>query len=84
MAALGYEFVTSVSIHLLVAGTEIAVEQTSGESLVIAHPFSVPPGEGTLVLKVDDREERRRVYLPDGISPDRLEQPIVLLDTPPA
>ena len=78
MSTSGYEFASRVAIRLLINGIEVSVDQTGGEYLMTSHPFDVPAGQGTLVLSIDDRQERFEVYLPEGIRADRLEQPLMM------
>ena len=81
MTAPAYEFSTQVSIELHIHGLTIRVEQTCSDFIVANHPFEVPPGPGTLVLQVDDDVSKFSVYLPEGLKPERTEQPIHLLSS---
>lgn len=75
------EFSARVSIDLIVDGNTLPVSQTGGDFLIMSHPFAVPPTKATLVLSVDDSTTRFQVYLTEGISPQRDEQPMVILSS---
>ena len=57
-------------MRLVVNGTVIRITQMGPDFLFIASPADQPPGEASIVLKVDDSESEWKVRLPEGISKD--------------
>ena len=57
-----------VKMHLLLPGMSIPVVQLGPDFLLLDAPASLAPGEGRLVLRVDEHERCWRVRLPEGIS----------------
>ncbi len=57
-----------VNIQLLVNGDSIAVAQMGPDCLFVDTPVPHQPGEATLVMSVDQSEQRWKVWLPEGIS----------------
>ena len=57
-----------VEMLLLVNGDSIGITHMGPDYLLIESPADHPPGEASIMLKVDDRENRWKVMLPDGIS----------------
>ena len=57
-----------MKIRLVVNGSSIAVAQMGPDFLLVEHPLTIPPGNASLVLQVDQSERRWDVHLPNGIS----------------
>ena len=57
-----------VRIHLSLNGHSIPVAQLGPDFLLLDAPHDYPPGTGSLVLRVDQSEDRWEVHLPEGIS----------------
>jgi hypothetical protein len=57
-----------VKMHLLIGGITIPVAQLGPDFLLLDEPDDHPPGEASLVLRVDQTERSWHVRLPDGIS----------------
>lgn len=57
-----------VDMHLIVNGSSISVTQMGPDFLLIEPGCEHPPGDATIVLRVDESERRWRVRLPEGIS----------------
>jgi hypothetical protein len=57
-----------VSIRLWVDGTLLPVAQLGPDFLLLDAGIDHPPGSASIVMRVDDRERRWRVRLPEGIS----------------
>ena len=55
-------------MRLLVNGGSIPVAQMGADFLILEEPSDHPPGQGTMVLQVDQSERRWTVRLPNGIS----------------
>lgn len=57
----------SIEIYLLVAGERYNVAQVANGALILRDPRPIPPETtATLVMRVDDKEERSEVFLRDG------------------
>ena len=59
-----------VRISLLLNGHSIPVAQLGPGFLLLDEPSEHPPGEASIVLRVDQSERRWIVRLPNGISSD--------------
>jgi hypothetical protein len=57
-----------VEMSLIISGTVISITQMGPDFLFVECATDHPPGEGTIVLQVDQTERRWNVHLPDGIS----------------
>jgi hypothetical protein len=57
-----------VNMGLLVNGTTLPIAQMGPDFLLVRKPIDLPPGEATIVLRVDENERRWQVRLPDGLS----------------
>ena len=55
-------------MRLIVNGTSIGITHMGRDFVVVESPAEYPPGEASILLKVDDSESRWNVRLPDGIS----------------
>jgi hypothetical protein len=66
-----------VAISLLFNGHSIPVAQLGPGFLLLDAPGDHPPGEASVVLRVDQSERRWNVRLPDGISASRKRVNIV-------
>jgi hypothetical protein len=74
MSIIGFEssgqsgYSADVRIHLILNGRSIPVAQLGPGFLLLDAPADYPPGLASIVLRVDEAEERWQVRLPDGIS----------------
>ena len=59
-----------VRISLILNGHSIAVAQLGPGFLLLDEPSDQPPGEASIILRVDQSERRWTVRLPNGISAD--------------
>ena len=59
-----------VEMQLIVNGKSISVTQMGPDFLFIESAADYPPGEATIVLRVDGSERQWQVRLPEGISKD--------------
>ena len=57
-----------VEMRLIVNGTSIGITHMGRDFVVVESPAEYPPGEASILLRVDDSESRWNVRLPDGIS----------------
>jgi len=57
-----------VSINLILNGDSIPVAQLGPDFLLLDAPIDHPPGQASIILRVDQSEECWTVRLPDGIS----------------
>lgn len=57
-----------VKMRLLVNGGSIPVLQMGPDFLLVEEPFDHPPGNASVVLRVDESERSWGVHLPNGIS----------------
>ncbi len=56
-----------VEIYLLIDGRRISVAQIAGDTLILRDQQPIPPGTmATLVIKIDDHEEREQIFLQAG------------------
>ena len=55
-------------MQLLVNGSSIGITHMGPDYVLVESPTDHPPGDASIVLKVDDSESRWKVRLPDGIS----------------
>jgi len=65
-----------VKIRLLVNGGALEVAQMGSDCLFVDSPVDLPPGEATVVLRVDESERRWRVRLPEGVTANSERVPI--------
>lgn len=57
-------------MRLLVNGLSLAVAQMGPDFILVEAPVNYPPGAASLILQVDQSEQRWNVRLPNGISAD--------------
>jgi hypothetical protein len=57
-----------VDMQLVINGTSIGISHMGHDFVLLESPADYPPGEASIVLKVDDSESRWKVRLPEGIS----------------
>ena len=55
-------------MQLLVNGSNIGIMQMGPDFLFIEPVVAHAAGEATIILKVDDKEQRWKVWLPEGIA----------------
>jgi len=56
-----------VEMRLIVNGTSIGITHMGRDFVIVEPPAEYPPGEASILLKVDESESRWNVRLPDGI-----------------
>ena len=64
--SLGYS--AEVRLHLEVAGRILELAQIGPDSVILRTTAEIHPCEAEVVMRVDGRQRRWPVYLPDGIS----------------
>jgi hypothetical protein len=57
-----------VEMELLVNGSSIGITHMGPDYVLIESPTDHPPGDASIVLKVDGSQTRWNVRLPEGIS----------------
>ena len=57
-----------VEMRLIVNGTSIGITHMGRDFVFVELPAEYPPGEASILLRVDESESRWNVRLPDGIS----------------
>lgn len=57
-----------VEMRLIVNGTSIGITHMGRDFVIVESPTEYPPGIASILLKVDESENRWNVRLPDGIS----------------
>jgi hypothetical protein len=57
-----------VTIRLLVNGLSFTVAQIGPDFIFLNVPVNHPPADASLIMRIDEDEERWNVRLPDGIS----------------
>jgi len=59
-----------VRLHLEVDGRVVSLAQTGPEHIMVREPIDLPPCDAEVIVNVDGREHRSRVWLVDGMSKD--------------
>ena len=54
-------------MQLLVDGSALPIAQLGPDFLILRQTAAHPATEGTIVMRVDDNEQRWAVRLPDGV-----------------
>ena len=57
-----------VEMRLIVNGTSIGITHMGRDFVIVESPTEYPPGEASILLRVDDSESQWKVRLPEGIS----------------
>jgi len=57
-------------MRLFINGSSIGITHMGRDFVRLESPIQYPPGEATILLRVDDSESRWKVRLPNGISAD--------------
>jgi hypothetical protein len=57
-----------VEMRLMINGGSISITHMGPDFLFVETPFDHPPCEASILMKVDDRESRWKVRLPEGTS----------------
>ena len=57
-----------VEMQLIANGASIGITHMGRDFVVVESPTECPPGEASILLRVDESESRWKVLLPDGIS----------------
>ena len=74
------EFSRTVSMSMVANGVEIDISHFGGDFLITPYPFSVPPCAARVNIALDGIPDRFTIYLPEGIDPNRDEQPVMMRD----
>ena len=72
-----------IRITLEVSNEQFAVAELGDDFLVLRSPRRLNPSSGTLKVDVDGRHVIHQVLLPNGIDPDKEDQPLVHLNIVP-
>jgi hypothetical protein len=56
-----------VNMQLLVNGFSLAISQMGPDFIFLEAPVNHPPGDASVVFRVDQSERSWKVHLPDGI-----------------
>lgn len=60
---------SDVRIHLEIADKVLRIAQIGPKSFILRDHCEIPPGtEGTIVIKVDDRERKVHAFLQNGVT----------------
>lgn len=62
-----------VRLTLLVEEASLDLAEIGPELIYLRHPIDLPPCDATILMTVDGREHRWKVYLPDGLSANARE-----------
>jgi hypothetical protein len=57
-----------VEMQLIINGTAIGITHMARDFVIVESPADYPPGDASILLKVDESENRWNVRLPNGIS----------------
>lgn len=57
-------------MRLIVNGMSLRITQMGADFVFVDSATDHPPGEGSIVFRVDDSESQWKVSLPDGVSKD--------------
>ena len=57
-----------VQMRLFIDGTSIGITHMGRDFVLIESPGDFPPGEASILMKVDASESQWKVRLPEGIS----------------
>ena len=55
-------------MRLILNGTSLGITHMGRDFLVVESPAEYPPGEASILLRVDESESRWNVRLPHGVS----------------
>ena len=74
-----------VEMQLIVNGASIGITHMGRDFVVVESPTEYPPGDASILLRVDESESRWNVRLPDGLSASSKRVAIALATngTPP-
>ncbi len=67
-----------LEMRLLVNGRSIGITHMGPDFLLVESPTDLPPGEASIMLKVDDSESQWKVRLPEGMSKTSKRVPLAL------
>ncbi len=65
-------------MRLLVNGRSIGITHMGPDFVLVETPADLPPGEASIMLKVDDSESQWKVRLPEGMSKTSKRVPLAL------
>ena len=57
-----------VELELIVSGRCVGLSQVAPEFVIVQNPENLAPCQAEVIVRVDGDENRRRVFLVDGIS----------------
>ncbi len=69
-----------ITIELIVQGQQFNVASLGPDNAILRSARSVQPGTGMIRLTIDGHLTIYHIDLPQGIDPQRNEQPFVLID----
>jgi hypothetical protein len=65
-----------VEVYLLINTERINIAQIGNGSFILRDAHVIPPSTtATLVVKVDDKEEREEIFIRDGVTSNRQRVP---------
>jgi len=67
----------NVQIQLHLNGLTVSVAQLAPDFIILQQGVNHPPAQAELVLRVDESEHRRTVFLPEGLRDDLVRIPTV-------
>lgn len=70
MIAASDAYSANMRANLLVANHTLALGEVGPNSCMVREPIAVAPGRAQIVLRIEEKEFRRDVFLVDGIGPD--------------
>ncbi len=74
------EYSPLITIELIVRGQQFNVASLGPDNVILRSARSLQPGTGIIRLMIDGHLTTYHVNLPQGIDPQRNEQPFVLID----
>jgi hypothetical protein len=62
---------STVELNLAVDGRLLSLHAIGPDRITLREAYEAPPGPATVVMRVDGREDRWSVLLPEGLTADR-------------
>jgi hypothetical protein len=61
-----------VRMHLRVNGRTVGIAQLGPDYLIVDNPINHPPSDAEISVSIDGNLQEWPVYLPEGLTPDKL------------